>query len=189
MRQVNVEVLGIAPLLMHNERLANPLNPAAQALAKASKKRGKSDDDHILLGKLEFIGGLYHHEDNGPYLPQSYIISNLQEAAKKKKLGKVAKAAIFMQEMQIPLIYEGPKDVEGLYKAGFFDQRTIRVSNSRIVRTRPMFTDWSVKFTLDYDETVLNKEDVKDFLETGGKMLGYGDYRPRFGRFELVSFK
>ena len=32
-------------------------------------------------------------------------------------------------------------------------------------------------------------DDVKEIVGIGGRMMGYGDYRPLFGRFDLVAFK
>ena len=67
--KVRLSIEGTAPLLMHNIRLADPLNPIAKAMKAISSKRKKTDDDLAQLARLEFEGGLYVLPDLGPYLP------------------------------------------------------------------------------------------------------------------------
>src|SRR5262249_49765792 len=49
---------GGSPLVMHNERLADPLDPFARDIAKVSKKRNKTEADHLEIARLEFLGGM-----------------------------------------------------------------------------------------------------------------------------------
>ena len=57
---------------------------------------------------------------------------------------------------------------------------------ARIMRTRPIFNDWSAVIHLDFEDSILNESDVVDFATKAGAVVGVGDWRPRYGRFEVV---
>jgi len=184
---IDFHVRGVAPLLMHNGQLANPMNSIAKAMKAITSKRKKTDEDYAALANLEFMGGLYTDEQKRPVLPGEVIEGTIVAGAKKTKKGKDAKSAIIV-DGNFPLIYDGPKTADGLcgeerfrYVAG------VVVGQSRIMRTRPMFKTWECKFTVHYLDDVLNPQEVTDFVETAGRVAGFGDGRPRFGRFEVVS--
>ena len=62
-----------APLVCHNERLADPLDEYVRAIQAIAKKRGKAEADHAEIARLEFLGGMYTN-GNGPMLPAWNII-------------------------------------------------------------------------------------------------------------------
>lgn len=181
---LSVELIGVLPLLMHNERLANPLDPAAKKLKVITAKRKKTDDDLENLSRVEFEGGLYHDDKIGPFIPSKWILSMIRDGAKITKQGKDATRAIVLTETECPLLYKGPRDIEGLWKAGFYDRRMVGNQKARVLRTRPRFNKWSLPFTLQFDETVFDRVQIERILTTTGRMVGLGDYRPTFGRFE-----
>ena len=51
-----ITITGTAPMLMHNGRLANPLDPATQTLKALTSKRKKTDDDLFDIRTLGFRG-------------------------------------------------------------------------------------------------------------------------------------
>jgi len=184
---IDFHVRGVAPLLMHNGRLADPMNPVAKAMKAITSKRKKTDEDLIQLANLEFLGGLYVNEQGAPVLPGEVIEGALVNGAKKTKRGKDAKSAIIV-DGNFPLIYTGPKTAEGLCSDSHFRYvALVRIGQVRIMRTRPMFKEWECKFTVHYLEEVFNPQEVLDFVTTAGRVAGFGDGRPRFGRFEIVS--
>ena len=178
-------------LMMHNGRLADPLDPFAKALKVESKRRGKSDADHEAVAEAEFRGGLYHDEELGPYIPAEWIHAALIEGAKLSKLGKLFKSSVVVNGAKFPLKYKGPRDVDSLAKnVKFRDRRCVRVGQSKVMRTRPVFHDWSVSFEVLIVGEALNVDDVKVALRNAGAMVGMGDGRPMFaGKFEVVSFE
>ena len=72
-----ITITGTAPLLMHNGRLANPLDPSTQALKSLTSKRKKTDDDLFDIARAEFLGGLYIDPDVGPYVPGENVSTNV----------------------------------------------------------------------------------------------------------------
>ena len=57
------------------------------------------------------------------------------------------------------------------------------------MRCRPLFSDWELKFELDFDDETVNRDDVIQWLHVAGKKVGLSDWRPKFGRFEVVSIE
>src|SRR3546814_21068521 len=69
MEILKLKIVGTSPLMMHSDRLANPLNPATKAHKELTGKRKKTDDDHLAIAKSEFIAGAYWDEKEGFYIP------------------------------------------------------------------------------------------------------------------------
>lgn len=175
---------GTAALLMHNSRLSNPLDPATKALKKATGKRTKTDDDHEEIARLEHVGGLYYLPGVGPYLPGDNIWRSLYDAAKKHKKGPRIKEGVFISTDVNPLSYQGPRDLDGLWKdENFRLMASVKVQTSRTMRCRPKFDGWSTSATGIIDPNVLDFEELRQITETAGGMIGLGDWRPRYGRF------
>lgn len=184
----NVEIAG-KRMLMHNGQLADPLNEYAKALKEVTSKRKKSDADHEESARREFQGGLYFDEKAGPYIPDLVLVSMLVEGAKKRKLGKAFTATVSVVDEVNPLLYQGPRTRESLWNdRSFVDRRGAVVGTSRIMRTRPKFTDWSLRFQVSLLKSELNAADIEAALTDAGLYVGLGDHRPAFGKFMLRSF-
>lgn len=185
MKVITFKFTGECPLLMHSERGANPLDSKAQAHKKLTSKRSKTEEDQLAIAWSEFQLAIYHNEAVGPFIPAQNIDRCIQDGAKKNKLGKKFASSARCVEDIIPLIYSGPRDIEGLYNAGFADVRSVGVSTSRVIRCRPMFRKWAVKFDFAYDENELDESSVILAAQTAGRLIGILDYRPRYGRFSV----
>jgi hypothetical protein len=170
---------------MHNERLANPMDPHARDVSKIAKKRSKTESDYEMLAKLEFKGGLYISEETGPYVPGTWIDKMLETSGKKEKLGTTMKAYARCMEDAMPIGFDGPRTIEGMWDKHFYDQRCVGVQTRKTVRTRPCFREWTLECTILYDETALEHEQIIRAMDRAGQAIGLGDYRPRFGRFTI----
>lgn len=180
-------VKGVSPLMMHNGQLADPLNKWAKQLAALTSKRKKTDADHAEISRVEFLGGLYINGDGCPVVPGECIERCLVEAAKKSKLGKLFTSAVLC-DGNWPLDYKGPKEPDLLASdPNFCDRRSVVIQRNRIVRTRPIFRKWELAFTVHYLPNELEKEQLTQAVDVGGRLIGLLDYRPKYGRFELVS--
>jgi hypothetical protein len=185
-KNLKFHIRGVSPLLVHNGQLADPLNKYARDMKAISGKRKKTDDDYEALGKIEFFGGLYLDEKIRPVIPGGNLESMLVEAGKKQKLGEPFKAGVISDGLWI-IEYDGPKTVEDLWKdKRFVDRRGVKIGTSTVIRTRPIFRSWSLKFTIDYLPDLLNESNVIDAVTTAGRIIGLGNYTPKFGRFEIV---
>lgn len=178
-----ITITGTSPLLMHNSRLANPLDPATKALKKFTSKRQKTDEDHEQLALLEFTGSLYLHDKLGPYIPGENIMRCLVDGAKLTKQGVKVTRGVFIKTDVNPLSYNGPRDIDGLLKANFRHMASVKVGTQRVMRCRPWFPEWRVQAEGVLDPSVLELDDLASIADNAGSLIGLGDWRPRFGRF------
>ena len=173
---------GVAPLLMHNGQLADPLNKFAQELKRFTSVRKKADDTHEKMARAEFMGGLYIDEKGRPAIPGECIEAMVVAAAKESKQGKDAKKAIVCDGIY-PLEYDGPKAAEALVgDERFHDRRRVKVGTSCVMRTRPIFNEWSLEVEIQYLPEVMNRSTLNEIIRAA-ELVGIGDYRPRYGRF------
>ena len=187
MKEMQIELRGIAPLLMHSCRGVNTTEPLAIEKKKLTSKRTKTEEDNLAILEIDYRLAIYHDKELGPYVPAENIEATFRESAKKNKQGKLTQIAMFVNQDRIPLIYDGPRGIEELAKdMDYRDVRVGRVPSSRasVLVCRPRFNRWSCKFSLTYDETLINTEDVREIIYRAGAQVGLCDYRPRYGRFE-----
>lgn len=185
--KVRLEIRGTAPLITHNIRLANPLDPIAKAMKVISGKRKKTEDDLLQLARLEFEGGLYLYPEVGPYLPGENVEKCIIEGARVTKQGKQVERGLFVSENVVPLIYKGPRTVEALWAdESFRNVAAVRVGQARVMRMRPIFHEWALDVDAELDPGLLAIESLQQIGEDAGAMVGLGDHRPRYGRFTVA---
>ena len=180
-----------SPLMMHNERLADPIDPYSRWLKELSGKTKKTERDHEEMGRREFMGGGYWAVDGGPtgtrsepVIPTWNIIRCIQAAATRYKLGRHVVRGIIPVNEDTPLQYDGPREAEELWKAGTFHSRKgVGVGQKKVMRTRPCFGEWKIETELELDLTMLDPDTVNILARDAGIFEGLGDARPRFGRF------
>jgi hypothetical protein len=186
---LKVRFTGATPLLMHSDKLVNPLSPLKKEFSTVSSKRKKTDEDYLEMARLEWFAGMYHDEACGPYLPGLCIKAMLIRAATKTKAGPKVKTGVVVMSDKAPLQYDGPRDVDGMWASGeeYVDSRSVVVSRARVMRCRPKFKRWSVDVEVMYDSAVIDRDELLQIMETGGNLIGLGDYRLEkggdFGRF------
>lgn len=192
-QNIHFSIKSMSALLMHSDRLADPLDPDAKELKALTSKRKKTDEDHELIKHKDWKGALYYRKDIGPYMPGINIKACLVNAAKLNKLGQAVKRGVVINEMECALNYKGPRDIEDLYQDDFVDTRSVVVGTSRLMRTRPIFQEWALEFSLIFSDEILSLDDVLMIVDRAGKFIGLGDYRPDkggpFGTFEVKKYK
>ncbi len=177
-------ITGVAPLLMHNGQLADPLNPHSRSIAEITSKRKKTDSDHVEMARREFFGGLYI-SGGRPCIPSEMLEAVIVKGAMKEKRGPAAKAGILVEHHAI-LEYDGPSDPKELWQDERFRLRVAaKVGTAKVMRTRPRFDGWTANIEIGFLPGLLNGREVRSFLVTAGEQIGVGDWRPRFGRFSV----
>ncbi len=199
MKIVKVTIAGQTPLMMHNDRLANPLDDYARELKGYTSKRQKTDEDYEAMSRIEFLGGLYYNELFGVHIPARNLRKCIWEGSLIQKKGMAVKRGVFIVETALPLIYQGPKTPKELYTAngGAFAETRMdgTGSDSRVLRTREIFAPpWSLVATVRYDPGQINEESLRQAIEDAGQLCGLGDYRMNksggeFGRFEIGKWE
>lgn len=188
LQEISIKIEGVAPLIMHNGQTCDPLNKFSKLMKEITGKRKKTEEDHGELSRIEWMAGLYVNGDGKLIIPSDVLDSALVEGAKKSKLGKQFKSAVFVPYDALLNIGIVKYTVEGLWaNENFRDVRGVRVGQARVMRTRPIFREWNTEFTVQFDDEQVNLADVTRAIRDCGKQVGLCDYRPKYGRFELIE--
>lgn len=175
---VQVTIRGSSDILFH--RWSNEAVAEKAAAAKGSKAK-KSDN-------LESY--LYRCENGNVGLPGEYLRQSIIHAAK------------FRQDPRSPR-----KSAMDLYKAGvvsltqladmgvaepdYIDRRRVLVQRNAITRERPAVREgYEVPIELmvllpEY----IDESSLLDVLTHAGRLVGLGDFRPTYGRFDVIGFR
>lgn len=187
LKTIKVRIESIAPMLMHNGMMADPLNPQMADMKEVSKKRNKTDADHMTMARLEWYAGLY--TDNGRVVvPAINIERCVIMGARKARKGKEVESGFIVVGDSIPLEFpDEDMSIDELYQSGKYEFRClVSVQKAKIARVRPRFNEWALNFDAQFDDEVINEKDILTAIETAGRLIGLGDFRPRFGRFAVV---
>jgi len=141
----------------------------------------------------EAEAGAYRTEDGALCLLADHFHGSMTQAAvnfqvegrgKKTYKELIGKTAVVEPDI-IPLTWDGKPLREYL-----IDARPAIVNRSRIVRCRPHVPRWEAEFTvtLQKDELV-STEALRAILAYAGDFCRVGDYRQRFGRFEVAELR
>jgi len=172
-----VKIRGIRPLLMHRfpaedyadnnkptKRVGNPVDPnkeAEKALYRDTEGRICTPSEHILMS-------------------MAGAATNFKIPGKGKKTFKDAiKSGVLIDPEMIPHLKPD-------YKV---DIRAVVISRSRIPRARPRFDEWELEFTVTVLDERITGPVLKSILQEAGMFKGIGDYRPRYGLFEVIEFE
>lgn len=173
-----VTIRGSSAILFH--RWSNEAVAEKAAAAKGSRAK-KSDNTESYLYRLE----------NGNIgLPGEYLRQSMIWAAKfRQDPRSPRKSAMDLFKAGVVSLTEladlGAKDPD------YFDRRRVLVQRSAITRERPAFREgWVATVEL----AVLTPEYIEQsllhaVLTDAGRLVGVGDFRPTFGRFQVTSFK
>ena len=168
---------GTSPMLFHRWSVEGVAEKAAAAKGSAAKK----------TDNLEAY--VWRDEDGMVCLPGTYLHKALIEAGK------------FMQDPRS----SRPKQACDLFKAAFVpvtllcplgptweieDKRRMVVQRAGITRTSPGFkAGWEATF--DFDVILpeyVSQEMFHEALSLAGRVIGLAQYRPTYGRFQVVKF-
>lgn len=189
-QHIDFEIEGLPPgCMMHNGRLANPLDPISKEISKINRKpaKQKTDADLQELIRLEWYGSLYTNSDGRIVWPGQNIEGMFFDAGKKKRMGKAFQGGLICPVDPL-LIYDGPTDIDKLWvESKNLDVRGAKPQRGTVQRARPWFPKWALKFRVGYLPSLLNADDITDALEIASIYVGLSDYRPKFGRFEVKS--
>lgn len=174
MKTVQVTIKGTCPMMQH------------QMIADDTTIKVRSGEKDY---SMEWKKAMYFDNKIGCYIPADHIYGalaksavNFQITGKGKKTYKdLVRAAVIVNEEKIPLGKKEPDEI---------DARFVSVQRNRVNRQRPKFNEgWEAKFSLTILDDQLASGVLKEIIEHAGKFVGIGDFRPRFGRFEVVGFK
>lgn len=189
MSTVRIGIEGVSPMLQHNVRLANPLDPHTRALSQMTGKRKKTDEDLARIMYAEARAGAYETADGMIGLPDCNLWRSLQDAAKATKRGKdVERGLLYDPVRVVPLTVEGQtfSVEEYLNRPDAIDYRPVAIMGRKTMRARPVLHTWSSVHEYELLDDVLMIEDIREFAARAGRLYGVGDHRPQYGRFQVT---
>ena len=180
---VHVKIVGSSDLLLH---AWNCESVESKSKAKKGSEAKKSDN----------LESYIHRNDDGLIcLPAEYVRMSIVNAAKfrqdprspRKSAMDLYKAAIVSLSPLSPIV---AKDGKPTKEWDYEHRCRVQVQRNGITRTRPAFKEgWSAELSLMVN--LPQYVSPADFLETltmAGKVIGVGDFRPTYGRFQVVGF-
>lgn len=188
-----IKITGESPLLMHSDRLANPLDEQTKRHKKLTSNRKKTDSDQEAIAKSEYLLALYLREVDGKarvVLPTQNVRRSIVEGGRLNKLGKAIERSVIPLDDYVKLDYSGPKDPEKLWlDPNMVDCRSVVISRARLMRYRPKFSEWSCSMRVLVADDMINIDDLQMAATNGGMYCGLCDYRPSsggsFGRYSV----
>ncbi len=176
MKKINVEIEGVTPLLMHS----------AQNMTRTSttKNPAKQYDD-----EKEAENVAYRTKKGILYVPSRCLKACIVNASSWYKFGKKSAKPIVAGCTRIE-----PVEIELGTKTYEIDLRPVVIQRARILRARPRLDTWILKFTLLYNDEIINDTNIlKTILNEAGQRIGLLDNRPQKygenGCFKIKSWK
>ena len=194
--KIDFEVKGLpgGQLLLNNPRTVDPLDEYAKAAKEITSRKKKSDADHLKLREIETEAKCFWDDSLGIYIPSRWITASIANSA--FAVAKIAKAkirsSVFPVEEKIKLHYEGEREIAAvsqIHANGHFIVQNLKQGTVSITKAHPAFRGWSFKTQLEIDTEILNFSDIKRIAEYASRYVGWGDFRPTFGRADVVLSK
>lgn len=175
--RVSVTIEGVAPILFH---AWNVESVESKSKAKKGSAEKKSDDVESYI---------YRNEKGNIAIPGEYLKGAIVGAAKfrqdprspRKSAADLFKAAIISLT---PLSDLGAKDWD------YLDRRRVVIQRNAITRSRPAMREgWKATFILMVNlPEYVDPQMLNDTIQQAGKLIGLADFRPSFGRFNVINF-
>jgi hypothetical protein len=175
---VAVTLQGSADFLFHRWN-AEAVDEKAAA-AKNSKAK-KTDDIESYV---------YRTESGELAIPGEYLRGSIIHAAKFRQDPRSPRKSA-MDLFKAAIVVTTPLASLGVADWDYLDKRRVMIQRNGINRVRPaMRAGWKARFDL----MVLLPEYVdpnalRETIESAGRLIGIGDFRPTFGRFGIINFE
>lgn len=175
--RIEVSIEGVAPILFHRW---NCESVESKSKAKKGSAEKKTDDVESYV---------YRDAQGHICVPGEYLRGAIVGASKfrqdprspRKSAADLFKAGIVSLT---PLASLGAKNWD------FMDKRRVTIQRNAITRCRPaMDTGWKATFVLMVNlPEYIDPQMLNDVIQSAGKLIGLGDFRPSFGRFNVTAF-
>lgn len=191
---IEVTIQGVSAMLQHR------FTGVEEALSPVKRKSGSLEKEHL----LEWTKTMYARDGHlvipAIHLEQCMVSAAVNfriKGAGRKTYKDAFLGGVIVIEPIIPITRNGaiipaPTEEDAKYnqydEPVYIDLRPVRVQRARVPRARVCINaGWEAKFSINVIDEQISAEVVEAVLEFGGRQKGIGDYRPKFGRFEIVS--
>ncbi len=187
MVRIGVSIEGVSPGLLHHRFPELVMRGMVTPVKLAAKVRATPEEE-AEMAAYRMVDGLLA-------VPSEHIYSCmvrtggqfLVQGRNKATYKQIIKGALLVDPEPLIPILDGKGEEVRDYE---IDARPAVVGRARIIRHRPLFSEWQLNFNLLIlapDELPLKV--LQDVLEKGGQTIGIGDYRPRYGRFQVTRWE
>lgn len=201
--EAKVTLTGTKPLLMHQDNIQWGEKVKAWTKDPENKKRSVAGDDRS--PPFTWIGSLYH-DGKHVCMPSDNIMTMLREGGAQVPVPGARGSKTFKAQTQSGLVpidcdwtlYGGDgkpipvadilalEDVEDfdlhveMVQSHGFDLlvKRARIGQSKHIRVRPIFREWSVVGRLEILDDQITPEILLTILSFAGRLKGLGDWRP-----------
>ncbi|MDE1970958.1 MAG: hypothetical protein KGI50_05280 [Patescibacteria group bacterium] len=173
-----VKIKGISNILFHRWD------------CESVKEKAKSPKGGLAKKTDDIESFVYRDAKGNLSIPAEYLRQSIIHAAKfKQDPRSPRKSAMDLYKAGIVSI----TDLSSLGKKNwdFLDKRRVVVQRAAITRSRPsMYEGWEAEFIfLVNTPEYITPESILDTINQAGKLVGVGDFRPTYGRFQVTNFE
>lgn len=216
MKQYELTLTGINPLLMHNDNLGAMEKIEAWRKDPANKTLSVSGDDRSPA--WTWLAYLYHDGEHIG-MPSDNLMTMLREAGSavpkqgKKTYKQDTQSGLFLDQQQMTLLIDGApvkvadlkhlngvtnfvEHIEAAEALGFeLMVKRAKIGSAKHVRVRPLFRRWELVGSLtviDEETSGITRAVLETILRVGGSTKGLGDWRPsspKSGTFGTFSYR
>lgn len=175
---VDVTIQGTADLLFHRWSC-----DAIEAKSKAAKGSAAKKTDDI-------ESYVYRCDDESIGIPGEYVRGAFIQAGRYRQDPRSSRSKMAIDLFKAAVVSLSPLASTGCVTWDYLDRRRVVVNRSGVTRVRPALrTGWkaSFRFLLLTPEYVPPTEFLSA-LNDAGRLVGVGDFRPTFGRFQVTTF-
>lgn len=173
----NIGIEGTAPFLFHRWSV-----DGIEAKSKAAKgSKAKKEDD------IETY--VYRNAAKELCIPAEYLRMAMIHAAKYKQDPRSPRKSA------MDIVKAGIASLDDLCSTGkkqwdFIDRRRVMIQRNGITRSRPgLLVGWRINATFQVLlPEYLAPAFVNELAQSAGRLIGVGDFRPTFGRFQVINF-
>ena len=176
--RVEVVIEGAAPILFHRWSVEG-----VEEKSKAAKgSKAKKTDD--------WESYLYRDNQSNICVPGEYFRQACIEAAKYRQDPRSPRKSA-KDLYKAALISLTDLASTGVAKPDYLDRRRVTVMRAGITRTRPALNaGWRATFQLMIQTPeYISPQMLNSVIADAGRLVGIGDFRPSYGRFNVVGFE
>lgn len=175
---VAVTVQGSADFLFHRWN-AEAVDEKAKSAKSSRSKRIDDVESYV-----------YRTDDGHLAIPGEYLRGAIIHAAKFRQDPRSPRKSA-MDLFKAAIVVTTPLASLGVIDWDYLDKRRVMIQRNGINRVRPaMRAGWRAQFDLmvllpEY----IDPNALRETIESAGRLIGIGDFRPTFGRFGIVNFE
>lgn len=172
-----ITIQGSADFLFHRWN-----TEAVDEKAKAAKNSQAKKSDNV-------ESYVYRIENGELAIPGEYFRGSIINAAKFRQDPRSPRKSA-MDLFKAGVVVTSPLASLGVSDWDYLDRRRVMIQRQGVNRTRPaMRAGWKVEFELmvvlpEY----IDRNMLRETIESAGRLIGIGDFRPTFGRFGIINF-